>query len=387
MGKSTLLQNILAEDIAAGRGCALIEPHGDLASNLLRLIPKHRTNDVIYIDPANDDYPIAFNPLQVPKGADRTVVADGVLSAFGKIFGLDESQAPRLLHIFRNTLLSLVEVPNTTLLSVHRMLTDAIYRKSITNQVSNSVVKSFWLDEFGKWKPQDQTAFVASLQNKLGAFLTNPKLQRVFGQPDSKLDLRKVMDHRQILIVNLSKGRLGENASDLLGTLLVTSLQIAAMTRADVTEAERPDFGIVIDEFQNYATESVATFLSEARKYRANLTISHQYTSQLPPNILDAVIGNVGSMIAFQLGADDSELFVRQFGGHVTADNLMNTPKYHAYCRLLTNGMPSRCFSMKTIAPTRRQSDRSAIVLRRSQRAYGRPQSEVDQQIQRQVGW
>ncbi len=386
MGKSTLLQNILAEDIAAGRGCALIEPHGALATNTLKLIPKHRTNHVVYFDPSNDDYAIAFNPLRVPTGGDPTVVADGVLAAFQKIFGLDESQAPRLLHIFRNALLSLVEFPDATLLSVGRLLIDDVYRKSVVAHVSNPIVRSFWLDEFGKWKPHDQTAFIASLQNKLGAFLTNPRLQRTFGQPDSKLDLRQIMDERKILIVNLSKGRLGENASDLLGTLLVTSLQIAAMTRADVEEHQRPDFGIVIDEFQNYATPAVATFLSESRKYRTNLTISHQYTSQLPDDILASILGNVGSMIAFQVGADDGELFARQFGDRVTPENLTNAPKYHAYCRLLVDGMPSAPFSMQTIKSKRTLPDRSAIIQRRSQRTYGRPREQVEQQIQRQLG-
>ena len=201
-------------------------------------------------------------------GSDKTLVADGVLSAFQKVFGMDESQAPRLLHIFRNSLLSLVEMPNATLLDVQRILVEPLYRKSVIARVSNPVVRSFWLDEFGKWKPHDRTAFIASLQNKLGAFLTNPKLQRILGDPKAKLDLRKVMDDGKVLIVNLSKGRLGENASNLLGTLVVTSLQLAAMSRANIPEQSRRDFSIVIDEFQNFATPSIATFLSEARKYR-----------------------------------------------------------------------------------------------------------------------
>lgn len=370
MGKTTLLQNVLTEDIVSGRGCAVFDPHGDLATTLLDVVPKSRTNDVVLFDPADREFAIAFNPLQVPKGGDGTLVADGVLSAFSKVFGFDESQAPRMLHIFRNCLLTLVEMPEATLLSVQRLLLDPMYRKSATAFVSNPMVRSFWIDEFGKWKPQDRTAFIASLQNKLGAFLTNDKLQRILGQPKGKVDLRQIMDDGKILIVNLSKGTVGENASDLLGSLLVTNLQLAAMSRANVPERDRRDFSIVIDEFQNYATPAIATFLSEARKYRTHLILSHQFTAQLPPEILAAVLGNVGSMIVFQIGADDAELFERQLGGHVTVDNLMNIPKYHAYCRLLINGMPSRPFSMKTIEPTRVMPRRAAIVRKVSRQLY-----------------
>ena len=372
MGKTTLLQNVLTEDIVAGRGCAVFDPHGDLATTLLDVVPKSRTNDVVLFDPADREFAIAFNPLQVPKGGDGTLVADGVLSAFSKVFGFDESQAPRMLHIFRNCLLTLVEMPEATLLSVQRLLLDPMYRKSATAFVSNPMVRSFWIDEFGKWKPQDRTAFIASLQNKLGAFLTNDKLQRILGQPKGKVDLRQIMDDGKILIVNLSKGTVGENASDLLGSLLVTSLQLAAMSRANVPERDRRDFSIVIDEFQNYATPAIATFLSEARKYRTHLILSHQFTAQLPPEILAAVLGNVGSMIVFQIGADDAELFERQLGGHVTVDNLMNIPKYHAYCRLLINGMPSRPFSLKTIEPTRVMPRRAAIVRKVSRQVYSK---------------
>jgi hypothetical protein len=349
MGKTTLLQNIIAEDLAAGRGLAIIEPHGDLAENTLRFVPKRRKNDIVYFDAADPNSKVTFNPLLVPNGSDKTLVADGVLSAFQKVFGMDEAQAPRLLHIFRNCLLSLVEMPNATLIDVQRILIEPVFRKSVIARVTNPVVRSFWLDEFGKWKPNDRTAFIASLQNKLGAFLTNEKLQRVLGDPKAKLDLRRIMDDGKVLIVNLSKGRLGENASNLLGTLLVTSLQLAAMSRANVPESDRRDFSIVIDEFQNFATPSITTFLSEARKYRTHLILANQYTEQLPPETFAAVLGNVGNQIVFQLGATDAELFEKQFGQSVTADNLMNIPKYQAFCRTLLNGMPSRLFSINSI--------------------------------------
>ena len=351
MGKSTLLQNILQQDLEAGRGFALIEPHGDLAEATLQRVPKRRKNDVIYFDPADENNSVTFNPLMVPVGSDKTLVADGVLSAFQKVFGMDESQAPRLLHIFRNCLLSLVEMPNATLLDVQRILVEPLYRKSVIARVRNPAVRGFWLDEFGKWKPHDRTAFIASLQNKLGAFLTNPKLQRVLGDPKSKLDLRRIMDDGKILIVNLSKGRLGENASNLLGTLIVTSLQLAAMSRASIPEQERKDFSIVMDEFQTFSTPSIATFLSEARKYRTHLILANQFAQQIPEDILAAILGNVGSQVLFQLGPTDAELFERNSSSSINSNDLMCIPKYHAYCRLLLDGMPSNQFSFQGLAP------------------------------------
>ena len=351
MGKSTLLQNILQQDLEAGRGFALLEPHGDLAEGTCQRVPKRRKNDIIYFDPADENNKITFNPLMVPKGSDKTLVADGVLSAFQKVFGMDESQAPRLLHIFRNCLLSLVEMPNATLLDVQRILVEPLYRKSVIARVRNPVVRGFWLDEFGKWKPHDRTAFIASLQNKLGAFLTNPKLQRVLGDPKAKLDLRRIMDDGKILIVNLSKGRLGENASNLLGTLIVNSLQLAAMSRANITEADRRDFSIIIDEFQTFSTPSIATFLSEARKYRTHLILANQFAQQIPEDILAAILGNVGSQVLFQLGPTDAELFERNSSSSINSNDLMCIPKYHAYCRLLLDGMPSHLFSFQGLAP------------------------------------
>jgi hypothetical protein len=350
MGKSTLMKNIMAQDLAAGRSFCLLEPHGDLAEGVLQHVPKRRKNDIIYFDPADDNGRITFNPLMVPKGSDRILVADGVLSAFQKVFGMDESQAPRLLHIFRNCLMSLVETPNATLLDVQRLLVEPLYRKSVIARVTNPVVRSFWLDEFEKWKPHDRTAFIASLQNKLGAFLTNPKLQRILGDPKAKLDLRKVMDNGKVLIVNLSKGRLGENASNLLGTLIVTSLQLAAMSRANIPEDDRRDFSVLIDEFQTFATPSIATFLSEARKYRTHLILANQFTQQIPEDILAAILGNVGSQIYFQLGTTDAELFETQFARVVSAKNLISTPTYRTYCSTLVDGRPSAPFTTQTIA-------------------------------------
>lgn len=382
MGKSTLLHNIVRSDIESGRGVALIDPHGDLAEAVLDCVPARRTNDVVLFDAGDTSHAVAFNPLAVPRGGDPVLVADGVLAAFQKVFGLEEGSAPRLLHILRNSLLTLVGQDGATLLAVQRLLVDAPYRNSLVARVMNPVVRAFWTGEFDRWRPGDRTEYVASLQNKLGAFLTNDKLQQILGQPRGRVDLRQIMDTGQVLVVNLSKGRVGESASRLLGALLVSSLQLAAMSRADVPERDRPDFGIVIDEFQNYATPSIATLLAESRKYHCNLVVAHQFLAQLDDATRDAVIGNVGSMIAFQLGADDGEFFARQLGGGLTDEDLMNLPKYHAYVRPLLDGQPSRPFLMQTLPPAALRKPRAEAIRRTSRQRYARPAAAIEAQIQ-----
>lgn len=351
MGKTTLLQNIIAQDLEARRGFAVIEPHGDLAQSTLNHVPKFRKNDVIYFDPADINNNVTFNPLYVPPGSDKTLVADGVLTSFQKVFGLDESQAPRLLHIFRNCLMSLVEMPGSTLMDVQRILVEPLYRKTVISRVSNPVIRSFWQDEFGKWSHNDRTMFIASLQNKLGAFLTNEKLQRVLGDPKAKLDLRKVMDNGQVLVANLSKGRLGENASDLLGTVLVTSLQLSAMSRANTPEPDRRDFSIIIDEFQNYSTPAIATFLSEARKYRTHLILANQFIQQINPDILATLEGNVANQIVFQLGHSDAQWVYNQTTDHPIVDSVAALPRGHAYAKILCSDPPGKLFSFVSQKP------------------------------------
>ena len=373
MGKSTLLETMLADDLASGRGVAVIDPHGDLATSLLDAVPRSRTNDVVLFDPADRSHAVAFNPLQVPPGGDPVLVAEGVLSAFEKVFGLDPVHTPRLLHILRNCLLTLVETPDATLVSLGDLLTDGRYRQRITSGVRNPAVAAFWHTEFNRWKPADQVAFVASLQNKLGAFLSNPRLRAILGQSDSRVRLRSIMDDGQILVVNLSKGNVGESAAGLLGSLLVSSLQQAAMSRSNVPEADRSDFGIVVDEFQTYSTPAFATFLSESRKYRVHLVLSHQYLAQLDDVTRDAVTGNVGSLVAFQVGADDAESVAAQLGSEVSPENVLRLPKYQAYVRLLIDGMPTRPFSMVTLPPRRYRPRRSDIIRRVSRQRFSRP--------------
>lgn len=370
MGKSTLLLQLLSADIRAGRGVALIDPHGDLADSLLSLIPSRRTNDVVLFDAADCTAPIAFNPLYCSDVAQRPLVASGVLSAFKKLYG--DSWGPRMEHIFRNGLLAVLEDRDASFFSVLRILSDARYRQRLIGRLQDSVVRLFWQDEFNRWKPQFQAEAIAPIQNKVGQFLSHPRLRQILGTPRSSLDLRRIMDEGRVLIVNLSQGRIGEDASKLLGSLLVTSLQQAAMSRADIPEAERRDFVCYIDEFQHFATESFATILSEARKYRLSLVLANQYLAQLDEATRHALFGNVGSLLAFQVGAADAETLAEEFAGEATPQDLLHLPKYTAYLRLLVDGLPSRPFSMQTLPPVKLgDARRGEIVCRTSRHRYG----------------
>jgi hypothetical protein len=383
-GKSTLLQSLVLDDLIHDRGVALIDPHHDLAESVLDAVPPRRTNDVIYFDAGDATHAVAFNPLSVPRGGDPGLVAEGVLAAFQKVFGLEEGSAPRLLHILRNALHSLVGQPDATLLSIQRILVDAMYRKTVVGRVTSPIVRAFWTTEFEKWRPADRTEYIASLQNKLGAFLTNARLQRILGQPRGRIDLRSVMDRGQILVVNLSKGRVGESAANLLGSLLVSSLQLAAMSRADLPLEKRRDFSVVIDEFQNFTNPSIATAFAEARKVRCNFVVAHQYLSQLTDEIRDAVVGNAGTMVVFGVAADDAEYFARQLGGQLTADDVRALPRYHAYVRLPE--AESRPFLMTTLPPSPVRRPRGELIRRLARERVARPVHEVDAQIRGLVG-
>jgi len=382
MGKTTLLQKLIGDDIHAGRGVAIIDPHGDLADSILDMVPSNRTNDVVLFDAGDREYPLAFNVLARRDANQRGLVASAVVSAFKKIYG--DSWGPRLEHIFRNALLALLETPGASLLVLQRLLSDAPYRKAIIGHVRDPVVRTFWEKEFASWKPQYVAEAVAPILNKTGQFLSQPTLRAIVGQRRASLDLRRVMDSGQILIVNLSKGRIGEDASMLLGSLLVTGIQLAAMSRADVPERDRPDFVLYVDEFQNFATDSFATILSEARKYRLCLVLANQYLAQIDEATAAAVFGNVGSLLAFQVGAHDAEVLAEQLGGDITPQDLLSLPRYRAYLRLLIDGMPSRPFSMATMPAPRvdRAVARADTIRRTSRQRYARSVAQVDLEIQ-----
>lgn len=384
MGKSTLLANLLAEDVAAGRGCCLVDPHGDLAEALVARIPPRRTNDVILFDAGDQAHPLAFNPLADCPPEARPLVASGVLAAFQQLYG--DSWGPRLEHIFRHCLLALLETPGASLVSVLQLLGDAEYRRAVVGRLRDPVVRAFWQREFAALPPKLQVEAVAPIQNKVGQFVASPLLRHILGQSRSTLDLRKVMDRGQVLVVNLSKGRVGEDASALLGSLLISSLQRAAMSRADVREAERPDFHLYVDEFQHFATASFAAILSEARKYRLTLTLAHQYLAQLDEATAAAVFGNVGSLVAFAVGAEDAERLAAQLGAPLSPEDLLALPKHEAYARLLVDGLPCRPFSLATAPPVATgDAARGDVIRRASRRRYGRPRATVAAEIAREL--
>lgn len=380
MGKSTLLARLATSDIAHNRGVALVDPHGDLAEHLLTTIPKRRTNDVLLFDAGDRQFPIAFNPLSADRADDRPLVASGVISAFRKLY--PEFWGPRLEHIFRNVLLALLEQPGSSLLSAVRMLSDVRYRAGIVERIRDPAVRAFWTHEFAAMHPKFQAEAVAPIQNKVGQLVTSPILRSILGQPKTAIDLRRIMDEGQILIVNLSKGRIGEDASNLLGSLLISSIQLAAMARADVPEEQRRDFFLYVDEVQNFATESFAIILSEARKYRLSLIVANQYLAQLADSTLHGLFGNLGTLVAFQAGIKDAEILAEQLGQELTPHDLLMLPRYQAYARLLIDGMPSRPFSMRTLPPaTSADPNRAAIIRRVSRHRYGRNAQFVDAAI------
>jgi DNA helicase HerA-like ATPase len=382
MGKSTLLQNLITSDIHAGRGVVLLDPHGDLCEAVLATIPSHRTNDVILFDLADRSHPLSFNILHCPLPEQRPLVASGIVASFKKLY--TEFWGPRLEHILRNAILALLEVPGATLLTVLRLLSDARFRQSLVAKLQDPVVRTFWQQEFASLPLKFQLEAIAPIQNKIGHFVSSPLLRNILGQPRTSLDLRRAMDDRRILLVNLSKGRLGEDASSLLGSFLVTALQLAAMSRADTEIAARQPCAAYIDEFQSFVTESFATILSEARKYRLSLTLANQYIAQMDDTTADAIFGNVGTMISFQVGAQDAETLGREFGEELPPRDLLSLPKHRAYIRALIDGHPSRPFSMVTLPPGRPLDPRRPGIIRNfSRQRYARPASVVEREILR----
>lgn len=384
VGKTTLIQNMLLQDVQSGKGVALVDPHGDVAEGLLDSIPPERINDVIYFNPADVDYPIAFNVLEAIDPRYKYLVASGLVSSLKKIWA--DSWGPRLEYILRNTILALLDYPSSTMLGIMRMLSDKAYRKKVVDSISDPVVKSFWVNEFANYNERFRSEAISPIQNKVGQFLSSAIVRNVVAQPKSSFDMKDVMDNGKILIINVSKGRIGEDNSALLGAMLITKIQLAAMDRASVPEEERRDFYLYVDEFQNFATESFATILSEARKYRLNLTIAHQYITQMEEEVRDAVFGNVGTMIAFRVGAFDAEYLEKEFMPEFTETDLVNLDKYNAYIKLMINGVTSKPFSMQTIPPTAKLHGLGEKVVKVSRERYGNSREQVEEKIARWSG-
>ena len=383
MGKSTLLENMIFSDIQGNRGIAVVDPHGDLADNMLDFVPSHRTNQVVIFDPSDRDHPVAFNMLENIDPSQNSIVCSGIVGIFKKIYG--ESWGPRLEHFLRNTILALLEYPNTTLLGITRMLQDEDFRHRVMKKITDPIVKAFWENEFEKMHDRQRTEAISPILNKVGQFLSSPIIRNIVGQPKSAVDLRFAMDKGKIVVVNLSKGKIGEDNSSLLGAMIITKFQLDAMSRANVPEKERKDFYLYVDEFQNFATDSFATILSEARKYRLNLTMANQYIAQMPEEVRDAVFGNVGSTISFQVGFDDAEYLSQQFAEEATPNDLVSLSKYTAYIRLLIDGIPSCTFSFDTFPPPEFDTTggRRDKVVSLSRERYSKPRELVEDKIRR----
>jgi hypothetical protein len=348
-GKSTLLETMLVQDLAAGEGVALLDPHGDLVEHLVVRVPTRRRDDLIYVDVPDPSQPWGFNPLAGVPAEKRPLAASALLEAFKKLWS--DSWGPRLEHILRNSLLALLDQPTATLAHVLRLLSDEDFRRSAMPQVTSKAVRTFWLREYKDFPARLRAEAIAPIQNKVGAFLANPLLHRILTDPRRPLDLRSIMDRRKILFVNLAKGKIGEDTAALLGSLLVASLASAALGRADQRVNERRDYWIYLDEFQTVTTLSVATMLSELRKYRVGFTLAHQYVAQLNEAVQAAVFGNVATICCFRVGAPDAEVLAPHFAPLLNVGDLTTLPNHHMYVRLMVDGKPTEPFSAETLAP------------------------------------
>ncbi|MDD3711858.1 MAG: type IV secretion system DNA-binding domain-containing protein, partial [Patescibacteria group bacterium] len=383
MGKSTILENMIVEDIRSGKGVAVVDPHGDLVEKIIKYIPSNRINDVVYFNPADMEYPIAFNLVEQVDPHLRHLVASGLIGVFQKLWA--DSWGPRLEYILRNSILAILDFPGSTLLGVVRMLSDKEYRKKVVANIKDPVVKSFWEKEFAGYADKFASEAVSPIQNKVGQFLSSSFMRNIVGQVKSSLDMREIMDEGKILIMNLSKGRIGEDNSALLGAMMITKIQLAAMSRVDIDEGQRKDFYLYIDEFQNFSTESFANILSEARKYRLNLIMAHQYIEQLDERVKPAVFGNVGTIIVFRVGAADAEELVKEFAPVFTEEDIVNLPKYEMYLKLMIDGISSDPFSARGLPPLLAvdMTNNTEKVIEYSRQKYATKREIVEDKIMR----
>jgi len=382
MGKSTLIENLIIQDIKNGEGLAFIDPHGKSAETMLDYVPQERIDDVVYFAPFDLDWPVAFNVMEDVGKDNRHLVANGLMASFKKIW--PDVWSARMEYILNNTILALLEYPNSTLLGVNRMLSDKVYRQKVVDNISDPSVKSFWVDEFAKYNERYMQEAGDAIKNKIGQFTSNPLIRNIVGQPKSSFDIRQIMDNKKILIINLSKGRVGEQNASLLGGMLITKIYLAAMSRANVAEAELkrlPQFYFFVDEFQSFVNDSFADILAEARKYKLALTIAHQYIEQVPETVRSAVFGNVGTTIAFRVGPFDAEVLERLFFPTFSKEDLVNLGFAQIYLTLMIDGVGSQPFSAVTLPPIANLEDSlkdKIIALSRGKYARHRDKVEAD---------
>ncbi len=383
-GKSGLLELFALSDTFYNQGYCIIDPHGDFAIDNLRFVPANRIQDVVYFNPADTQYPVAFNPLELSDAARKPNVCSEVIGVLKRMFG--DSWGPRLEHILRYTLLALLDRPETTLLDISRMLTDKDFRKETLDYCTDVTVLQFWKHEFGQWNEKQVNESIAPVLNKVGAFTANPIIRNIIGQPKSSFNVRKIMDEGKILVVNLSKGLIGEDNAGILGAFLVTKIQLAAMSRSDIPDvANRRPFYLYVDEFQNFATDSFAVILSEARKYGLNLTVANQYTAQMTDAVRDAVFGNVGTTISFRVSADDAPILSKQFEPTFEAQDLLQMNNRNFVISMIINGEKVPAFSATTLNIPKTPQDNFDLIVQSSREKYSRPRSVVEAEIRETI--
>jgi len=389
-GKTAFLKNMALQDIENGQGLAIIDPHGEFVEEVLDNIPAHRINDVVYFNPADMEHPVSFNIMEASDPKYKHLIASGLIGIFTKIWA--NVWSARMEYILANCILALLDTEGTTLLGIPRMLVDRDYRQKIINNLKDPVVKSFWVNEYEEWDPRYRNEAIAPVQNKVGQFLNVSFVRNIVGQGKNTIDIDGIMNSQKILLVNVSKGRIGEDNSAILGAMLITKIQLSAMERVRIPEDERKDFYLYVDEFQNFATDSFVNILSEARKYRLNLIIAHQYIGQLVTDtstaVRDAVFGNVGTMITFRVGAADAEFLEQEYMPEFLQNDLIRLPNYNVYLKLMIDGIASRPFSAKTIAPAPVIIDdkKREEIIRISRSKYAHTVSFVEQEINRWSG-
>jgi Helicase HerA, central domain len=383
-GKTTLLRNMIIQHIALGHGVGVIDPHGDLAEELLHHVPPKRADHLVYFNPGDLEFPVGLNVLANVPPDRRHLVASGIVSAFKGIWR--DSWGPRLEYILYNAVSALLDFRNATLLGVNRILTDARYRAKVVRQIKDPFIKAFWAEEYESYDERFQREAIAPIQNKLGQFLLNPVVRNILGQVRSKVDIPFMMDNERLFIANLSKGQLGHDKANLLGSLLVTQFQLAALYRAGEPEEKRRDFYLFIDEFQNFSTDAFASILAEARKFRLDLTLSHQYIDQLPLPVRQAVFGNVGTLIAFRIGYTDAEVMAKEFGNALPPTVLADLDRYEAIVKLLQRGANLEPFRAKMLPPLENRVGRKDKLIALSRQRFAMPRAVIEEKLNRWMG-
>ena len=384
-GKSVLLKNLALQDIYNGDGVCLVDPHGEFIEDILDRIPEHRLKDVIYFNPADMDYHIGFNVLELPDPKYKHLVASGLMGIFTKMWA--NVWSARMEYILNNAVLALLDTPDSTLLGIPRLLVDKTFRQKIVSNIKDPVVRAFWIHEYESWQDKFRSEAIAPIQNKVGQFLSTNIIRNVVGQKKSTIDIFDLMNNKKILLINVSKGRIGEDNSSLLGAMFITKIQLSAMERVRIAEEERQDFFLYVDEFQNFATDSFASVLSEARKYRLDILLAHQYIGQLvtptSTKVRDSVFGNVGTMVIFRVGAADAEFLENEFTPEFVIQDIVNLPNYSVYTKLMIDGITSRPFSAHTLPPLDIPSPPGIKerIIESSRRLYSRSRAEVEREI------